>query len=183
MAITIDKTQLSAIHKPDLTAVGTVTVTEAAGDTITNIQCTIQNDPSVVITIDVSAKTITFSGEYLDPYRDLFYLVDKGKSTFEDEELKEAYKEASRGLTNDKQIYMEPIVQQGMSNFPEGKSLYKLEQDRTPSYQKTFTAVVTYDRTSPALVGIEQEFTITQEILNDSDAIQSFVESYVRRNQ
>lgn len=183
MAITIDKTQLNAVHKPDLTAVGTVTFTEAVGDTITNIQCTIENDPSVVITIDVSAKTITFSGEYLDPYKDFFYLVDKGKSTFEDEELKKAYKEASRGLTNDKQIYMEPIVHQGMSNFPEGKSLYKLEEDRTPSYQKTFTAVVTYDRTSPSTVGLKQEFTITQEILNDSDAIQSFVESYVRRNQ
>ena len=60
---------------------------------------------------------------------------------------------------------------------------YKLEQDRTPSYQKTFTAVVTYTRSTPTIVGIEQEFTITQEILNDSDAIQSFVESYVRRNQ
>tara|TARA_Y100001938_G_C8001032_1_gene384706 strand:+ start:184 stop:735 length:552 start_codon:yes stop_codon:yes gene_type:complete len=183
MAITIDKIQLSAIHKPDLTPVGTVTFTEGLGDTITNIQCSIENDPNVVITIDVSAKTITFSGEYLDPYRDIFYLVDRGKSTFEDEELKEVYKEVSRDLPNDKKVYMEPIVHQGMSNFPQGKSLYKLEQDRTPSYQKTFKAVVTYTRSSPTIVDIMQDFTITQEILNDSDAIQNFVENYVRANQ
>lgn len=177
MAITISATQLAAITKPDLTPTGTVTFTEGTTDTITSIQCVIDGvDPKVVMAIDLDDLTITLSGSYVDPYRDFFYLLDPGKSAFESKELQKIYS----GNSN----IMEPLVYRGITGIPGGKDLYRVEQDTTPLYTKTFTATVTYTRyisaakTVEDIVDLKEEFTFTQDVLNNSESIRLFLLNY-----
>jgi len=182
MAITISKTQLDSITKPDLNPSDTLTFIEGATDTITNIQCTIEDDPHVNIVIDLAELSITLSGYYIDPYKDFFYLLDPGKSAFpESQKFQKIYS----GNSN----IMEPLVFQGITGIPRGKDMYRVEQDTTPLYTKTFTATVTYTRYTSASKGtsdigdLKEVFTFTQEVLNNSESIRLFLLNYFQEEE
>lgn len=149
MPITIDpeETLTEVVRGESFTATITAIADE---EEIENVTAILQGDAEPQIIITPKETSVDISGEYLDPFLDIFTFVEKGSSN-----LIETPKE---------------VV--GLSNLPPNKDFFDLDQDTRNIVTKTFTVIVTYDG------GNIEEFTITQDLLNTLDAIKDFVGSY-----
>lgn len=152
MAITIDKTELTAITRPDFAVSDSITASKSlASEVLTNVTATIAGHPDLVITDGTSSVTI--GGELSDPFEDVFTYVDDGES--------------------DKT--MTPVVVSGIPNVPENKKLYDLAQDMTDPYTITYTVTVSYTKSGSPKTAT---FEVTQDINNEFEGIRSFMDTY-----
>jgi hypothetical protein len=140
--------------RPDFDIDITVSPTEDGGGTITNVTATFDEEqPNVVIT--GGATSVNFKGTLNDPFEDVFYYVDKGKS--------------------DKTDTVKTVI--GVDNVPPNKELFDLNQDTTTFYTKQITFVVTYE---DAITMDEVEETVVMDytIFNEYEGIRAFMASY-----
>ena len=151
MGVTIDVEELEPITRPNFSVNETITAIpdDPVLDEIENVTATVDGEePDLVITSGV--ETVTITGEYQDPFEDVFTYVDDGES--------------------DKT--MTPITVVGIPNVPEDKKLFDLDQDMADPFVKTITVVVTYGG------GQTASFEVTHDINNEFEGIRSFMDTY-----
>ena len=139
--------------RPDYDVDLSVTLTEDEGGTILGVTASF-DDPNPDMTVTGGTDTVTFSGQVTDPFEDSFFYVDKGKS--------------------DKTDTVKTVI--GVSNVPENKELFDLDQDVTTYYENTITFQVTYENADGDTV--EEDVTMGYTIFNEYEGIRSFMDTY-----
>lgn len=139
--------------RPDYDVDLSVTLTEDEGGTILGVTASF-DDPNPDMTVTGGVDTVTFSGLVSDPFEDSFLYVDKGKS--------------------DKTDTVKTVI--GVSNVPENKELFDLDQDVTTYYENTITFQVTYENADGDTV--EEDVTMGYTIFNEYEGIRGFMDTY-----
>jgi len=104
------------------------------------------------ITITPGETSVTISGQYADPFLNIFTYVTRGSSD----------------------LLETPVSVEGTENLPDAVDWYNLNQDQQLSVTRTFTIkVYLNDNETPA-----EEFEITQDVLNDYEFVRQFVTNY-----
>jgi len=156
MTISLDKTTLTAITRPNFTfSQETITASTdtSEGDEdfeeINSVTAVI-NQTEDNVTITGGDTSVSIVGTYANPFSDTFTYVD--------------------GDSSDK--LMTPITVVSEDNVPEDKIFFTLSQDTSASVNRTYTVTVTYNESST------ETFTVTHTINNEFDAIKTFVDTY-----
>jgi len=122
--------------------------------TITSITATLTGEPEP-ITVTTTTSSITIDGRYLSGFEDVLTFVPPGESN----------KTTS------------PSVVTGFNNVPDGQNLYNLDQDQKQLILREYdvTVIYTNDNTSEETT---ENTVLTHEVLNDLEAVRSFMANY-----
>jgi len=159
MAISIVVSPISEEEDADPTAIiettrsllsvdASVTASADEGEIIESVTASLNTvEPNIVIT--GGEESVNIAGTYSDPFLDTFRYVSKGSSN----------------------KIETPTSVVGISNMPENKDLFELDQDTRKDTTKYFTITVVSN------VG-SNTFNVTHKILNDLEGIRSFMDTY-----
>jgi hypothetical protein len=147
-------TQIESTLRSVRTVNASITPTGDAGEVINSVTATpINVDGDIVITSGTSSVSIV--GKYDDPFLDTFQYVSKG---------------SSNKIENSTSVV-------GISNVPPNKELFDLDQDLRQLETIEYEITVEYD--DEFFAPATETFTVTHDIINDLEAIRSFLDSYV----
>jgi len=121
-------------------------------EVITSVEITeVIPDSNVVITNGVTSSTV--SGKNTNQFLDQFTFVEKGSSD----------------------LLETPTTVDSVDDLPPEKDFFSLNQDSRLSVMKEYTVTVTYET-----FGMPDTLsqTLTQEVMNDYEAVRSFVQNY-----
>jgi hypothetical protein len=133
-----------------------VSITSQGTDTFTIQSITAvligEQDPIEVAT---DTSSITIEGSYLSGFEDLLTYVPPGESD----------------RTTD------PITAVGFNNLPGGQNLYNLDQDQKQFIFREYDVTVVYTNDT-TLEETTENVVLTHEVLNDLEAVRSFMSNY-----
>ena len=148
--------QGSFVVAQDFTQTVGVSVSSDGGDTFTIQSITAvltgELDP---ITITTDTSSITISGKYLSGFEDVLTYVPPDESN----------------------RTTEPITVVGFNNLPGGQNLYNLDQDQNQFIFREYDVTVVYVNDT-TLEEITESAILTHEVLNDLEAVRSFMANY-----
>ena len=122
--------------------------------TITSITATLTGE-SEPITVTTDTSSITISGSYLSGFEDVLTYVPPDESN----------------RTTD------PIIAVGFNNLPGGQNLYNLDQDQKQFVFREYDVTVVYTNDT-TLEETTENVVLTHEVLNDLEAVRSFMANY-----
>jgi len=122
--------------------------------TITSITATLTGE-SEPITVTTTTSSITIDGRYLSGFEDVLTFVPPGESN----------KTTS------------PSVVTGFNNVPDGQNLYNLDQDQKQLILREYDVTVVYTNDT-TFAETTENTVLTHEVLNDLEAVRSFMANY-----
>ena len=145
--------------RPDYSIDTTITI--LTDDELSNPinSATVSYTGSDRIDFQINLPTIRFVGTIDDKFKDFFYYVEKGSSSYLDE---------NGNFTPTSSAQVVPNVVEGVKNLPPNKDFFSVVQDRTDFVDIEFQVTVN---------GTEN-FTVKQKIYNEWEAIRSTVANY-----
>lgn len=132
------------------------TISVVVPGSILEISAVLQ-DASENIDVIYLGSSITLKGAYQGGWSDVFTFVEKDQS--------------------DKTAPPQTAV--GISNMPEDKNLYDLDQDQKQMIPRTWVVTVKYEDTE-TLSEVTETGEFVQEVFNDLDAMKDFMGNYYK---
>lgn len=122
--------------------------------TIQSVSAILTGEPDP-ITVTTDTDSITINGKYLSGFADILTYVTPGESN----------------RTTD------PIVAVGFNDIPDGQNLYNLDQDQKQFIFREYDVTVVYVNDT-TLEETTENTTLIHEVLNDLEAVRSFMANY-----